>query len=121
MTTKIIPIRVRALILLSILVLSSCSEKVAVLSAEVSQDDSNLRLNLGTCNPSSLRIDVDDAGDRVDLAVRARPRRPFGGPDCDHIAIVTLSEPLAGREVFDKATGKPVPVSRSKETWWRDP
>ena len=113
-----LPMRIRGLLPVAMLMLlASCAANVAVYSAEVSMDDLKLGLTLQTCNPSSLTIDVEDTAHRVELAVSAYPSRWLGGPDCQHIAIVALPEPLRGRDVFDRSARTLVPVSPSSRPW----
>ena len=117
MVRKRIPVGVRGLLLAPVLLLASCATNVAVYSADVSLDDMRLRLTLQTCNPSSVSIYVTDVGHRVELAVAAHPARLLGGPDCQHLAIVALPEPLGGRDVFDRSARNVVPVSLSSWDW----
>ena len=107
----------RGLLLVSVALLASCATSVEVYSAEVSQDDSRLRLTLQTCNPSSVATTVKDVGHRVELAVTASPARLLGGADCQHITIVTLPAPLSGRALFDRTTRELIPVSPSSRAW----
>ncbi len=102
--------------LASMILLGSCTTSVEVYSAEVSRDDLRLRLTLQTCKPSSVSATVKDVVSHIEVAATASPARLLGGPDCQHLVIVALPEPLAGRDVFDISTRRAVPVSQS--SWW---
>ncbi|MCY4369693.1 MAG: hypothetical protein OXF41_09815 [bacterium] len=88
-----------------------------VYSAQVSRDDSRLRLTLQTCNPTSVATRVVDVGHRVEVAVSASPTRLLGGPECQHLVVVALPEALAGRDVFDRSSRRLVPVELSSQRW----
>jgi hypothetical protein len=90
---------------------------VEVYSAEVSRDDRRLRLELATCNPSSVSATVSDVGWRVEVTVTASPAGLWGGNDCLHLVIVALPKQLDGRDVFDTSTRRVVPVSPSSWPW----
>ena len=108
----------RLLLLLgSVGLLASCTADVDVYSAQVSRDDSRLRLTLQTCNPTSVAARVVDVGHRVEVAVSASPTRLLGGPDCEHLVIVALPEALAGRDIFDRSSRRLVPVELSTQRW----
>jgi hypothetical protein len=104
--------RPRSVVLVAWLALSTaCAfgrQTVEIGSVAISDDGRTLNFGTGTCgqNPTAT---VDETPTTVTIHVTA-DREPIWGGGCgaDEWASVSLEEPLAGREVFDAATGEPV-------------
>ncbi len=92
-----------------LLVLTGVTADVAAVEAQASVTGDRIRLLLDSCN-ADLDIQVAESPSQVRVTVRRPDVVRFGGDDCQDIAILTLDEPLASRELVD-ASGTSVWVS----------
>lgn len=98
-----------AFLVLAILV-SACSNQVAIQEVVTNGDATTLNLGLASCG-GTYQVDVAETSDSVTVKVRDQ-RSPvsFGGDDCQDNWTIDLSEPLGERQLIDASQGEPVSV-----------
>lgn len=94
-----------------VVLLAACSDgrrEASISDAQVGDDDRTLILSVGACNADDNRAEVVES--EREIVVTVTTDDGVGGDDCADGVTVTLTRPLAGRQIVDGSTGESVAV-----------